>query len=163
MNINYYQREVVTWLIPGLLAKSFIPDNGDFVAWQKEGIESVVNLLEAHFDDVARQERAQGFKVLHSPIPDMCSPSIDQLETIVRWIDREINERKKVLVHCFAGIGRTGTVLTAYLIFKGEEIENALKQVLAVGSEPQSLEQFEILEQFSILLEKKTAEQGTSE
>ena len=152
MNINYYQRDVVTWLIPGLLAKSFIPDNGDLVAWQKEGIESVVNLLEPHFDDVVRQERAQGFNVLHSPIPDMCSPSIDQLETIVRWIDREINEGKKVLVHCFAGIGRTGTVLTAYLIFKGEEVENALKQVLAVGSEPQSLEQLEILEQFSLLL-----------
>jgi protein-tyrosine phosphatase len=159
MNINYYQRDVVTWLIPGLLAKSFIPDNGDLVAWQKEGIESVVNLLEPHFDDVVRQERAQGFKVLHSPIPDMCSPSIDQLETIVRWIDREINEGKKVLVHCFAGIGRTGTVLTAYLIFKGEEVESALKQVLAVGSEPQSLEQLEILEQFSLLLQEKTGAQ----
>ena len=160
MNINYYQRDVVIWLIPGLLAKSFIPDNGDLVAWQKEGIESVVNLLEPHFDDVVQQERAQGFKVLHSPIPDMCSPSIDQLETIVRWIDREINEGKKVLVHCFAGIGRTGTVLTAYLIFKGEEVENALKQVLAVGSEPQSLEQLEILEQFSILLQEKNGRVG---
>jgi protein-tyrosine phosphatase len=155
MNINYYQRDVVNWLIPGHLAKSFIPDNGDLVAWQKEGIESVVNLLEPHFDDVVRQERTQGFKVLHSPIPDMCSPSIDQLETIIRWIDREIKEGKKVLVHCFAGIGRTGTVLTAYLIFKGEEVENALKHVLAVGSEPQSLEQLEILEQFSLLLGKK--------
>ena len=155
INMNWYSRVAIDWLIPGQLAKSFIPDDGDLVTWQKEGIESVVNLLEPHFDDVARQERAQGFKVLHSPIPDMCAPTIDQIQIIVRWIDREINEGKKVLVHCLAGIGRTGTVLTAYLIFKGEEIENALKQVLAVGSEPQSLEQFEILEQFSVLLQEK--------
>ena len=155
MNMNWYSKATIDWLIPGLLAKSFIPDNGDLVTWQKEGIESVVNLLESHFDDVARHERAQGFKVLHSPIPDMCAPTNEQLESIVRWIDREINAGKKVLVHCLAGIGRTGTVLTAYLIFKGEEIENALRQVRAIGSEPQSLEQFEILEQFSVLLHEK--------
>jgi protein-tyrosine phosphatase len=155
MNMNWYSKATIDWLIPDLLAKSFIPDNGDLVTWQKEGIESVVNLLEYHFDDVARHERAQGFKVLHSPIPDMCAPTNEQLESIVRWIDREINKGKKVLVHCFAGIGRTGTILTAYLMYKGEDEDSALKKVSQIGSGPQTLEQIEILEEFSVLLHEK--------
>jgi atypical dual specificity phosphatase len=153
--MNWYSRVAIDWLIPGQLAKSFIPEAAEFEAWKQAGIQSVVNLLEDYFDDVVRQERKQGFKVLHSPIPDMCSPAIDQLETIVRWIDREINERKKVLVHCFAGIGRTGIILTAYLMYKGEDEDSALKKVSQIGSGPQTLEQIEILEEFSVLLYEK--------
>ena len=161
--MNWYTRVAIDWLIPGKLAKSFIPDKAEFEAWKQAGIQSVVNLLESHFDDIAQKERLQGFKVLHSPIPDMCSPTIDQLDIIVRWIDREISEGKPVAVHCFAGIGRTGTVLTAYLMYKGEDLDSALKKVYQIGSGPQTLEQIEILEEFSAMLEKKTDAQIVGE
>lgn len=153
--MNWHSRIAIDWLIPGQLAKSFIPGDVELGVWKQEGIQSVVNLLEPQFDEIVRQERLHGFKVLHSPIPDMCSPTLDQLQIIVKWIDREIKYGKRVLVHCFAGIGRTGTILTAYLLFKGDELENALKKVRSIGAEPQSYEQIEVLEEFSILLQQK--------
>ncbi len=153
--MNWYARGAIDWLIPGQLAKSFIPGNDELSVWKKEGIQSVVNLLEHQYDEIVRQERLQGFNVLHSPIPDMCSPTIDQLQIIVKWIDREITYGNRVLVHCFAGIGRTGTILTAYLLFKGSELEDALQKVRAIGAEPQSYEQIEVLEEFNILLQQE--------
>jgi protein-tyrosine phosphatase len=143
-------RQPVSWLIPAQLAKSYIPDNTDLLAWQHAGIQSVVNLLESYYEDVVTQEFRQGFTVLHSPIPDMCAPTLDQLQAIVEWIDREMCEGKRVLVHCFAGIGRTGIILIAYLMYKGEAMQDALNMVLKIGSEPQTREQFDILEEFSL-------------
>ncbi len=62
--MNWYSKVTIDWLIPGLLAKSFIPDNGRVLSPGMEtgGIQSVVNLLESHFDDIARQERAAGIQ-----------------------------------------------------------------------------------------------------
>lgn len=48
----------------------------------------------------------------------MDAPSLDDLERLIKWIDRKIDEGKKVLVHCYAGLGRTGTVISAYIIYK---------------------------------------------
>ncbi len=154
--MQYFDDTAIRWLIPGKLARATIPDNTDLQAWKEEGIQSIVNLLEDYYEDITATEMRRGFKVLHSPIPDMCAPSIDQLNTIVEWIDRELTEGQKVLVHCYAGIGRTGLVLAAYLIFKGEEINRALQRVKKVGSEPQTQDQFAILEEFCNLQQTKS-------
>jgi protein-tyrosine phosphatase len=142
---------VIAWLIPGKLARATIPDNEDLKTWKEAGIQSVVNLLEDYYEDITAAEMRHGFKVLHSPILDMHAPSIEQLSTIVRWINQELYDGKKVLVHCYAGIGRTGLVLTAYLVAQGEEMSSALTKVNTVGSKPQTQEQFDILEEFSRL------------
>ena len=160
--MSHFNRQAVSWLIPGQLAKSYIPGQSDLLEWHNAGIQSVVNLLETYYEDVIKQELLQGFKVLHSPIPDMCAPSLDQLQRIVQWIDREICTGKNVLVHCFAGIGRTGTILTAYLMYKGDALDDALGRVLTVGSEPQTREQFDILEVFAIRQKETKAGKPTT-
>jgi protein-tyrosine phosphatase len=41
------------------------------------------------------------------------------MDEALEWIDESIYLGKKVLVHCRHGIGRTGTIVSAYLLRKG--------------------------------------------
>ena len=42
-----------------------------------------------------------------------------ELDRAMAWMDEIIRRNKKVLIHCRLGIGRTGTVLYAYLSSRG--------------------------------------------
>ncbi len=49
------------------------------------------------------------------PNPDRGVPSVSTLTSILDEIDCSASDQKPVFVHCFAGIGRTGTVVGCYL------------------------------------------------
>ncbi len=53
---------------------------------------------------------------LRIPIPDQGVPSVWTLNCILDVIDRSVAATNPVFVHCFAGIGRTGTVVGCYLV-----------------------------------------------
>ena len=55
------------------------------------------------------------FTYLRIPIPDRGVPSIWTLSCILDVIDRSVAATNPVFVHCFAGIGRTGTVVGCHL------------------------------------------------
>jgi protein-tyrosine phosphatase len=55
---------------------------------------------------------------------------------------------QRVLLHCAAGIGRTGTVAACVLKALGEPTEQALREVRAAGSNPQSALQSGWIDQF---------------
>ena len=86
--------------------------------------------------------------VLYSPVDDFGAPGLGQLKEVVNWINKEISTGGKVLVHCFAGIGRTGTVLIACLLNRGVEMSLAIEKVLSLGSAPQSDEQMAVLNNY---------------
>jgi protein-tyrosine phosphatase len=50
-----------------------------------------------------------------------------------------------VLVHCAAGIGRTGLVATSVLVALGLPVDEALRQIEAVGSHPERPEQLDLI------------------
>ena len=52
---------------------------------------------------------------LRIPIPDRGVPAVWTLSCILDVIDRSVTATNPVFVHCFAGIGRTGTVVGCYL------------------------------------------------
>ena len=50
------------------------------------------------------------------PIQDLNIPSITQMRSILNTIEQCITKGGKVYVHCWGGIGRTGTVIGCFLV-----------------------------------------------
>ena len=96
---------------------------------ERNGIHASVNLREES-DDVARGVALRDH--CHLPTPDDHAPSIHQLMEGVDFIRRVIDGGGKVYIHCGGGIGRAPTMAAAYLISKGDSLENALEQIRAV-------------------------------
>ncbi len=63
------------------------------------------------------------------PIRDHGTTSREGMAHILDTIDRALAEGKAVYVHCYAGIGRTGTVVGCYLARHGLSGEEALEEI----------------------------------
>ena len=63
------------------------------------------------------------------PIYDMSVPSVPHMIAILDTIDQALAAGKNVYVHCWGGIGRTGTVIGCHLVRHGYDGEQALAQL----------------------------------
>lgn len=72
------------------------------------------------------------------PIPDFEVPK-DRLAflSVIREIRDSLLKGERVLVHCSAGFGRSGTVATCILVALGLEASKAREAVLRAGSRPE--------------------------
>ncbi len=87
---------------------------------------------------------------LHFPIADMDAPTPAAAAVLCEQIEGLLSQGFAVAVHCKAGLGRTGTMLAAQLIWEGADADSALTQVRTV--EPgwvQSNKQVQFLQEFS--------------
>lgn len=92
-----------------------------------ENVRLLVTLTQELVDPI--EVTAAGIEPLHLPIPDFGVPSRDQVETFIAAADRVIADGGAVAVHCFAGVGRTGTFLACYLAAKGRSGDDAIAEV----------------------------------
>ena len=94
-------------------------------AVKEQGVQAIVSLTGTPLSPnvVSRL----GFEYLHSHISG--APSIEQLDHIIQFVERENAHSKPVLVHCGEGKGRTGTVLAAYLVYHGLSADEAIRVV----------------------------------
>jgi len=90
----------------------------------EKGLESYAPMLQEEAD-------ALGLTAEHRrmPIPDFDVTSAEQMKHIIETIDSALAAGHKIYIHCFAGIGRTGTVAGCYLAQHGRSGEEALDEL----------------------------------
>lgn len=128
------------WVIPGRLLAGEYPGDADpekarikIGKLLDAGIRQIINLMdpaeEAHVSSqvgsyesllasLARKRHIQA--VMHRfPVVDMRTPAPDMMTAVLDAIDAALDKGMPVYVHCWGGIGRTGTVVGCFLIRHG--------------------------------------------
>ena len=116
-----------SWLIEDEIAGMAKPESSvyDFEFLKEKGLEAIVSLTEHPLSEVLIEEF--GFSVKHLPVRDFQPPK--QIKDFVEFAKNARSEGKKLVVHCDAGIGRTGTLLACYLVSKGYSAADAIEEV----------------------------------
>ncbi len=114
------------WIVEGRLLASVYPSNESYLKHlkEKEGIELAINLTESPWPE--NWQKLSGIRCLHFPVVDMSVPSLEAAGRIMDEID---NHEGPVMLHCAAGIGRTGTMIGLYLVHRGMDPEDAIRTV----------------------------------
>ena len=121
------------WVVPQLLLAGAYPGHPDpdehhatVQSLVGAGIRAFISLMEPDeadhagdpfvpYADLARQFCPEIVCVRH-PIRDVSVPTKAEMFEILDEIDRHMEARRPVYVHCWGGVGRTGTVIGCWLI-----------------------------------------------
>jgi hypothetical protein len=123
------------WVVPGFLLAgeypySLVEDDGRerLRAFLDAGIRLFVDLtepresgrlgaLEPYADALLEEAAARGVavRVVRHPVRDMSVPRDGSLERIVDELEGAVARGEPAYVHCWGGIGRTGTAVAAFL------------------------------------------------
>lgn len=125
-------------------------------------VKAVINLMELDekdhdnnlfFDYTSILEKAN-IDIYRFPIKDMDVPSPVQMMRILKQIEYYNKRNELVYLHCWGGLGRTGTVVGCYLLMKNiANKNNVLKNIIELKKNtplsnkksPQTTEQAEFI------------------
>jgi len=137
----------LTWITSQLAAGYAPMSYEDLETIREEGIVAIVNLC-GEFTDLHEIEEKAGFEVCYLPTPDEHAPEMAAMERALEWLDEAIYLKKKVLVHCRHGHGRTGTFVSAYLLRRGLGLKKAEKILKNTRANPTNYGQWKLLRKY---------------
>ena len=133
------------WVVPGRFLAGEYPGAitrgvaaGKLRTLLRAGIDHFFDLTEQReplepYDGIAAQEaRRLGTQVVHErhPIRDMNVPRRPpQMAAILDAFDQALENGRNIYVHCWGGVGRTGTTVGCWLVRHGMTGDEALAQI----------------------------------
>lgn len=164
------------WVIPGRLMAGEYP----FAIREEDGRKKLASIVAAginHFIDLTHPRdpldpyvtmlgEVEGASTLPGydrfPIDDMGIPeSPDQVNAILDQLDHLLAGNRVPYIHCWGGIGRTGTIVGCWLVRQGQSGEEALATIaghwatvakrVRYPQSPQTLAQCEYVRQWGLL------------
>jgi protein-tyrosine phosphatase len=116
------------WVEPGALLAGEYPAS-TVEALCTAGVGAFVDLTEdgelVPYADLLRA----GTRHRRMPVVDLCCPSREEMVAILDEIDAARAAGQVVYVHCWGGVGRTGTVVGCWLVRHGRSGEAALELI----------------------------------
>ncbi|NHZ83485.1 protein tyrosine phosphatase [Massilia sp. CCM 8695] len=109
----------------------------EFAGIARYGITAMVSLLERHeihelgLVNAPALCASNGIVFTHFPIADRGLPGVPGVFALVQALGRRIEDGEHIVIHCRAGIGRTGLMAAAVLVRHGWTPEAAFRQVSA--------------------------------
>lgn len=141
------RREPLVWVTEQLAAGP-APSSATALNWLKDqGIGAIMNLC-GEFPVLKGIEETYGFEVYYLPVPDEEAPALKELEKALAWLDEALYLGKKVYIHCRHGVGRTGTILNAYLLRRGLGHKLAGRRLKGVHGGPANFTQWRTVRKY---------------
>lgn len=144
------------WLVPGRLAGAPQPGvvqsmDFDLKALRGCGVTVLITLTENDLPQEPLQRH--GLRNLHLPVRDHESPTVAQIQMLLARMSAMLRAGEVLAVHCLAGLGRTGTVLAAWLVREGLTADEALRRVRLIDAQyVQSQAQEDLLYAYEVAL-----------
>lgn len=133
------------WVEPGALLAGEYPGHADATATAHRlallvdaGVRTIVDLttpddrLEPYDSVLARlaDERQLDLRRVAHPIPDLHAIDGAGNRAVVATIEAELRQDRPVYVHCWGGVGRTGTIVACHLVAAGATADDALARLV---------------------------------